>query len=147
MRRTGFLTLCPKPRIANCHGTSEALSAKAAAVHRLMHKFQCKVSSIVLRMGMMRYQTELKTKMQKVVDDVGTVYSELGTMLKSGSEKDDQYQPILRKYVELKNTVEKDVDEAEGVVASACRVKAAKQDNGGQKRKSKKGSLKAEPVK
>ena len=112
-----------------------------------MHKFQCKVSSIVLRMGMMRYQTELKTKMQKVVDDVGTVYSELGTMLKSGSEKDDQYQPILRKYVELKNTVDKDVDEAEGVVASACRVKAGKQDNGGQKRKSKKGSLKAEPVK
>ncbi len=107
-------------------------------MHKVIFKFQCRVSAILLKMNTMKYQTELKTKLQNVCDQLGVVYTELGLLLRNGANDDALYQPILKQFIDLKKIVDNDVDEGEAVCAQVGRLKAPKGEGAVAKKKPRK---------
>jgi hypothetical protein len=119
---------------------------KAAAVHRLLLKFQVRITNVLLKMNSMKYQNELKVKLTKNCEEVGKIYTALGELLKSGVDSDAHYAPILKEYIDLKKLVESDVVEGEDVCGSVGKVKVQKQPGAPPSgKKARKANVKKEP--
>ena len=94
---------------------------KGGALQRQVNKYVCNIKSILVQMSSMKYQADLRTRLNTISDDAESIYNDIGSLLKAGANDDASYEKSLRSFLELRNANNDDITEAQGVMSAAFR--------------------------
>ena len=79
------------------------------------------VRSLIMRLGSLKYQTELRANLETAAKKVEAVYNDVQRLTRDRCNVEAEYEPLLAKYNELKANMSPDMQEAEGVISGAMK--------------------------
>ena len=92
---------------------------KGGILLKQMNKYACTVRGISMQLKALKYQTELKGKLDEVCSSVEDMFNQLQKLQKDNVDDDYAYTPLLERYTRLKYDSMDDLQEAQGVVEGA----------------------------
>lgn len=117
----------PKPKPSPKPSPHKVMSPfkKGGLLLKQMNKYAMSLKGLLMQFASMRYQSELKGKLEASSKRAEELFVECQSLLKQRVDEEDPYSVILAQFVRLQGDSRDDINEAEAVCAGANKPKKA----------------------